>query len=821
MLLYGDSGTGKSSLVNAGLIPEAARNGFCADRIRVQPPPASEELVIERIQADVNGRSVLPSTFAVEDDSSERLLLSTEAFRSRLYDQRPTAAGPRPLLIFDQFEELITLFEEAPNSMALRSAEEAQERIVDLIVELLQHETLAVKVLLSFREDYLAKVKELFVSCPELVDQSLRLTPPRTDALVEIIRGPFEQHPGQFESELSPELAERLSEQITQRSGSGEIKLTEVQIACLRLWNSPDPDALLNKREIEGLLVDDLQESLGRFSDEDRYLAITLLSQMVTAQGTRNVISAENLLERVRGQDDVSAEALETVLDKLEGEAKLVRREWRDGLSLYEIRSEYLLPWISEQRQARLRDRAVVEERDRQRKKRTKLAALSVVSLALMAAFAVAGFLVWQKEQDARHQKSRAEHSARVANSEILASESRLHAKNPALSLLLALAANRIDENTQARSAMTLALERSRGFGFEATVPSGPVRSIASPPDKNASTLAIVGPRGTVQLWDLATRRPLGPPMRGGSIAFSPNEEAPALAIGGLHGTVQLLDLATRRPLGPPLTRHSGPVLSVAFSRDGQTLASGGSDGTVQLWDATGLKPKPLRTPLKTGSSVKSLAFSRDGHTLATGGQDGSLTLWDVASGTRVGRPYQPFYRAGGGVGGIPTFPSVDSVTFSPDGRTLAAVSHDGTLDLFRFAQRKLGEKPNFITKVTSVAFSPDERTLATGGHDGTLRLWDVASVEQLEQLGDPLPVRPSKRHLPPVQSVAFGPDGLTLATGDDAALHLWAGVLWSSFRNLYKQVCTIVPGKDLRKLVEQTQPPLPRNLPYAVSCRG
>src|SRR5207247_2075496 len=128
--------------------------------------------------------ALLPSIFASVEEAGRHVVLSPDAFVERL---RVACMSTRPLLVFDQFEELVTLFEEADQR-------KLQQRIVDLLVVLLRDEVLPVKVLLVFREDYLARIKQLLAPLPELVDQALRLTPPGSDELPNIIRGPFERY---------------------------------------------------------------------------------------------------------------------------------------------------------------------------------------------------------------------------------------------------------------------------------------------------------------------------------------------------------------------------------------------------------------------------------------------------------------------------------------------------------------------------------------------------------------------------------------------------------------------------------------------------
>ncbi|CAK7285971.1 WD_REPEATS_REGION domain-containing protein [Streptomyces misionensis JCM 4497] len=404
---------------------------------------------------------------------------------------------------------------------------------------------------------------------------------------------------------------------------------------------------------------------------------------------------------------------------------------------------------------------AIEAARGQRRTRRTRQLA-TLLAVLLVAAVGAVAVAVRAQEQLTRQRDTAL---ARESSDQAVA----LRTTRPALAAQLSLAALRLvpgaAEQDGLMSAMSVALPNSPGRAGHTQA----VSSVAFRPD--GGWVATGSFDHTVRLWDLGdSLHPVPVPavlhhpdiVTG--VAFSPDGRF--LATAGRDRTVRLWDVAdVRRPvLVRTLAGHRDIVFSVAFSPDGRMLASGSYDHTVRLWNVADPSRARLLSAL-TGHrlNVKPVAFSPDGRLLASGSDDHTVRLWDVTDG-RHPRPL-------GVLAGHRDF--VDAVAISPDGRTLASGSDDRTIRLWNVADPRhpagLKTLTGHADVVTSVAFSPDGRLLLSGSNDRTARLWDVTDPRRAH------PRHVLTGHLGAVDAVAFSPDGRLLFTGSaDHTAQLW-----------------------------------------------
>lgn len=242
-------------------------------------------------------------------------------------------------------------------------------------------------------------------------------------------------------------------------------------------------------------------------------------------------------------------------------------------------------------------------------------------------------------------------------------------------------------------------------------------------------------------------------------IAFSPDGKL--LASGSWGGQLRVWDAATGKEIHV-FAAHQDYYGSFAFTPDCKSLVARGRDRTIRFWDLTTGK---LIHTFQAPEGVPKIALSPNGKILAMIGEK-TARLWDAATGKEIRTITAPQkdYR---------------SLAFSPNGKVLAAGGADrndhlvclwdaATSEEIRtFQGRPREEKRRFQISpvhIYSVAFSPDGKTLASAGDDA-VRLWDIASAKQIHLFD------------PPCQNwcVAFTPDGKALASvGHEEQIHLW-----------------------------------------------
>jgi len=814
VLLYSPSGAGKTSLIQAAVLPQLEKMKFrVLPNIRVNLATPEAGLAANGFNRYVNSAilSLEEGLPAEQRSKSEHLAGMNLADYLSAYPAADSGRGI-DVLIFDQFEEILTL---DPTDQANK-----QEFFRQLGQALEAPNRWA---LVAMREDYIAALDPFLLTIPNRFRTTFRLDLLGTEAARQAIQQPARNAGVQFEDAAAEKLVDDLRKVRVQRpDGSLEPQLgpyvepVQLQVVCYRLWGLQRPDGnkittedLAAFGQVEQSLVD---QSLAEYYDQRVLAAATQTGlkerairewvdrQLITELGVRGTVlmgpersgGLENQAvwslvnaHLVRAEKRGGATWFELAHDRLLAPIRADNAEWfKANLSILQTqaslwvqqgRPENLLPrgknlvsamhWADENKDELLAHEIEFLEAGRKLNARERRARLlnRLIAILGVAAIILAG-IAFTASLNAQQQ-------ARIARAGQLAAQAQAGLElNPVRSLLLAMEANSANTDGEIRSApaqeaLRAALKEPHGWYLYGA--DDAVTVTAFSPD--GTWLATGGEEGNARLYNMDTVEPgVTPeywlehdsPVR--AMAFDPRGRW--LATGYRDGSVRLWDLQAENPENAPLflLGHSNTITSIEFGPDGRWLATGSLDGTARLWDLEADNPivDPIVLTCPDGG-VTTLAFSPGRERLATASSN-IVRMWDLEADNPAEEP----------IALQAPFTLIQSMAFSPDGRWLATGSRDRAwlwdLGTDNEPANLIGLTEHFDA-VSALAFSPDSEWLASGSGDGIVRLWALGNIE--EDINPILLVG----HEEWITKVVFSPDGHWLASGSgDHTVRLW-----------------------------------------------
>ncbi len=749
--VLGLSGSGKSSLVRAGLIPAIERGRLLEPgrtwRVAVTRPSGSPfaNLAAELACDPAELRS---SSYGLIDWARRSLNASQQSL----------------LLVVDQFEELFRYKDSATQSRKNASAGSEASAFIALLLAS-AHSPLPIYIVITMRTDYLGDCAE-FPDFPETLNESQYLVPRLTrEQRRQAIEGPLGR------ARISSSLVER----ILNDAGDEPDQLPILQHALMRTWarwNSVAPD---NTRPID----DEDYDAVGRFSGAlnqhaDELLKtpaataapgfVEIIFKRLTALGRNNRerrdpallselwvlcnASSEQDRSRVNSIINVFRQGQATFLAPREGDLRpdtFIDIAHESLIRNWNILAQQWLP--DEEKQAK----TLIELLDRASGWRAK-------ERDLLAGLDLAGAVQWDRRRN--QSPVWAEHyigAGKLSEVQAFIAASRKRRVKQFLLLvpfllgLLAFAWQSFREQKTTQS-LNLAGKAetliSLGKSSDAVATAQQAISIA-PTLQARQALAHAFPQELIEF-----RGHTGPVYRA---VFSPDEKQ--ILTASADHSAQVWNAATGAPI-LKLTGHTTEVRSARFSPDGQRIVTTG-DHTARLSDASSGKLIALLSA-HTGD-VNSALFSPNGQHIVTASSDFTARLWDASTGA----PQAVLQGHTGFVYGA---------VFSPDSQRIVTASRDTTARVWDLTGKTIVTLNGHQGEVRTAIFSPSGQQIVTSSTDGTARIWDVASGKPLFTL----------THKNSVNTASFSQDGkLVVTASDDQTAAIWDAATGQRLRTL------------------------------------
>jgi WD40 repeat protein len=757
--VIGSSGSGKSSVVFAGLLPhlrqEPAPWLITHFRPGRHPFQALAAALLPLLDPSLSQMFLPSETHTLAEQLSQGQLSLAKLVRQ--IRQRNPQTGPL-LLVIDQFEELFTLCADT----------DLRRQFMSLLLSASQLPASIFCLLFTMRADYLdhALIDRRWADALQGAD--LKLGPMIRSELTQAIERPAQRHDVTFESGL----VDRILDDVGSEPGN----LPLLEFALTLLWSHQTERQLTH---VTYETIGRVTGALARYADEiyhqlsladqerARRIFIQLVQPSIGPKDTRRVASRIEIGENNWPLVQWLADARLVVTDQgLEGQETLeivhetLIRNW-DQLRSWMVTERAFRTWQErlrlslQQWQASQQDEEVLlrgalltEAEAWAKSRRTDLSQAEQeyveTSLAL---------------RDQRLRAQEAQHQRELSQAQALAEMEHNQAE-------MALFALRKQQEAERQS--RLAISAQLAAQVDTVLDIYPQRSLLLAVEALKVTLQANEPR--LPAAEQALRQALAH-ISGRNLSGHPQDIITALAIspdnhwlatGSADNAARLWDL--QQPAAAPivLNGHEGAVQTVALSPDNQWLVTGSADNTVRLWNMANPTASPLVLRGHKGA-VQTVALSPDNQWLVTGSADNTVRLWNMADPTATSIVLNGHEGA------------VQAVAISSDNRWLATAGVDNTARLWDLADPTITSfvLSGHMSGVTMVAFSPDNHWLVTAGDwpDNTARLWDITA---------PTTAAPFilRGHRSGVSAAVFSHDNHWLATGSgmdgDNSIRLW-----------------------------------------------